>query len=284
MVREMNTATSATRAPGMDLLVQIFTPLRTRRRDMAAESEPKSEFASLASLATPVVVCPISRVCCLPEVPSQASQASQIGVARRRNANRLPRRLGRSRVAVALNGAAVLLYRLYEAVSQCALSWNSSGIIYCRSAIRTLVRKARRHARPDANCLRGALMSRGVSSKLTAELPAQYSADWLEHMDKRTKVWRAISDRITSLESDAGGAEALSHAKRSVIRRAVFLELLCESEEVRFAGGESLDVGRFTQALNSMLGAYRLIGVERKARTVRRLSDIMNGTDAGSPA
>ena len=120
-------------------------------------------------------------------------------------------------------------------------------------------------------------MARGVSSKLTATLPEQYSSDWLEHMDRRTKVWRAISDRIARLELDAGGADTLSHAKASILRRAVFLELLCESEEVRFAGGEAIDVGRFTQALNSMLGCYRLIGLERKPRNVRRLADVLRG-------
>ena len=73
-------------------------------------------------------------------------------------------------------------------------------------------------------------MARGVSKFLSATLPKRYSRQWLERMDKRTRLWRAITDRITELESDAGGAEMLSHAKRSVMRRAVFLELLAESE------------------------------------------------------
>lgn len=125
-------------------------------------------------------------------------------------------------------------------------------------------------------------MARGVSTKLTATLPEQYSSDWLEHMDRRTKVWRAISDRIAALESDAGGAEGLSHAKRSIMRRAVFLELLAESQEVRFSAGESLDIGSYTQAFNSMLGAYRLLGVERRQRPIRRLHDVM--TESPTPA
>lgn len=120
-------------------------------------------------------------------------------------------------------------------------------------------------------------MSRGVSEKLLATLPEQYSADWLDNMDRRTKVWRAISDRIAALEADAGGGETLSHAKRSIIRRAVFLELLAESEEVRFSAGEQLDVGRYTQTLNSMLGAYRLLGIERRQRPIRRLHEVMRG-------
>ena len=94
-------------------------------------------------------------------------------------------------------------------------------------------------------------------------------------MDKRTRLWRAISDRMVKLESDAGGAEALSHAKRSIMRRAVFLELITESEELRFCAGEPLDVSCYAQAFNSLLGAYRLLGVERRARPVETLRDVM---------
>lgn len=120
-------------------------------------------------------------------------------------------------------------------------------------------------------------MARGVSTKLMAKLPEQYSGKWLERMDRRTKIWRAISERIAQLESDAGGAEALSHAKRSIIKRAVFLELLAESQEVRFAAGEPLDAGSYTQAFNSMLGAYRVLGLERRQRPARTLREVMRG-------
>jgi hypothetical protein len=118
-------------------------------------------------------------------------------------------------------------------------------------------------------------MARGVSKQLTAALPKRYSREWLKRMDKRTRLWRAIADRMVELESDAGGAEALSHAKRSIMRRAVFLELITESEELRFCAGEPLDVSCYAQAFNSLLGAYRVLGVERRARPVETLRDVM---------
>jgi len=120
-------------------------------------------------------------------------------------------------------------------------------------------------------------MARGVSTKLLTQLPAAYSADWLERIDKRTKLWRAILPRIQRLEEDAGGAESLTHAKRSLCRRAAFLELLCETQELRFTAGEPADVGAYTQAFNSMVGAYRMLGIERRQRPVRRLRDVMQG-------
>lgn len=124
-------------------------------------------------------------------------------------------------------------------------------------------------------------MARGVSTKLLTQLPAEYSADWLERIDKRTKIWRAILPRIQRLEEDAGGTDNLTHAKRSLCRRAAFLELLCETQELRFTAGEPADVGAYTQAFNSMTGAYKAIGcLERRARSVRTLRDVMGAGTA----
>jgi hypothetical protein len=123
-------------------------------------------------------------------------------------------------------------------------------------------------------------MARGVSTKLTTQLPEEYSIDWLEHIDKRTKIWQAILPRIQQLEEDAGGAENLTHAKRSLVRRAAFLELLCETQELRFTSGAPADVGAYTQAFNSMTGAYRMLGVERKARRTQSLQEYLAGGKA----
>ncbi len=118
-------------------------------------------------------------------------------------------------------------------------------------------------------------MARGVSTKLTATLPDSYRAGWLDKLDKRTKVARAILQRIAALTSDAGGADSLGHAKMSLIRRAAFLEAICESHELRLASGEAVDIGGYTQSLNTLLGLYRLLGLERVARPVRTLREHM---------
>ena len=118
-------------------------------------------------------------------------------------------------------------------------------------------------------------MARGVSTKLKATLPDTYRAGWLDKLDKRTKVAKAIMQRIASLTSDAGGADTLSHAKTSLIRRAAFLECICEAHEIKLAGGQEIDIGGYTQSLNSMLGLYRLLGIERVARPIRRLHEHM---------
>jgi len=118
-------------------------------------------------------------------------------------------------------------------------------------------------------------MARGKSTKLLATLPDDYSADWLARLDKRTKVARAVLGRIGELESDAGGVESLSAARRSLIRHAAWLDALVESYELRLAAGEEIDVGAFTQSLNSLLGLLRLVGLERRAKPARSLRDVM---------
>ena len=120
-------------------------------------------------------------------------------------------------------------------------------------------------------------MARGTSTKLLATLPDNYSSDWLARLDKRTKIARAVLERIGALESDAGGAETLSHARRSLIRRAVWIEALCEGYELRLAAGEMIDVGALTQLTNSLLGLYRVLGVERRQKPARSLRAVMSG-------
>ena len=118
-------------------------------------------------------------------------------------------------------------------------------------------------------------MARGKSTKLLAALPDNYSAKWIDKLDRRTKVARAVLERIAALESDAGGADALTTARRSLIRHAAWLDAIVDSHEMRLASGETLDVGAYTQALNSLLGLFRMLGLERKPRNAGTLHERM---------
>jgi hypothetical protein len=118
-------------------------------------------------------------------------------------------------------------------------------------------------------------MARGKSRRLLTVLPDHYRADFLKRLDKRSKVARAIMTRIHALESDAGGVEALSAARRSLIRHAAWLDAMVETHELRLADGQKIDAGAYTQALNSLIGLYRLLGLERKARKTKSLREVM---------
>jgi hypothetical protein len=87
----------------------------------------------------------------------------------------------------------------------------------------------------------------------------------------------------SAIETDMGGREALSHARRSLVRRVVWLEAIIEHSEQKLAAGEGIDLGGHTQAINSLLGLYRLLGLERRARPVERLRDVMRASEPETP-
>jgi hypothetical protein len=119
------------------------------------------------------------------------------------------------------------------------------------------------------------------STKTMATIPDRYSPDFAERLDKRTSIAKAIIERIETIETDMGGAEALSHARRSLIRRTVWLEAIIEHTEQRLAAGEGIDLGGHTQAINSLLGLYRLLGLERRARPTETLESLMYRAEPG---
>ncbi len=119
-------------------------------------------------------------------------------------------------------------------------------------------------------------MTRGTSKRLLATIPDKYTPDFAERLDRRTSIAKAIRGRIEAIETDLGGADTLSHARRSLVRRVVWLEAIVEHSEQRLAAGEGIDLGGHTQAINTLLGLYRLLGLERRQRPARTLRDVMN--------
>jgi len=126
-------------------------------------------------------------------------------------------------------------------------------------------------------------MSSKKEPKLTS-IPTRYSSDWLERIDHRTNVARAVLARITALESDAGGPDTLSAARRSLIRHTAWLDAIIETDEMRLAAGESIDIGSHTQSLNSLLGLYRMLGLERRARPAQTLREVMEAEAQPEPS
>lgn len=110
----------------------------------------------------------------------------------------------------------------------------------------------------------------------TQSIPTDYSSDWLEKLDGRTRLAQACRSRYAALTDDLGGHDALSYQRRSLARRAVWLEAVIETQEAALARGEDVDQGRMTQALNSLVGLFKVLGLDRKARDVS-LADYIGG-------
>ena len=118
-------------------------------------------------------------------------------------------------------------------------------------------------------------MARGKSVKLLASIPERYAPDFMDRLDKRTVLGRAVLERYQSVLSDLGGEDALTTIKRSLIRRFTWFEVMIEGMECRAAAGEGVDIGAWTQLTNSWLGIARMLGLERQARPLRTIRDVM---------
>lgn len=108
----------------------------------------------------------------------------------------------------------------------------------------------------------------GTDSAKCSDIPPRYSETWIERMDGRTQVARAIRDRLADLQADLGGPEAMSYQQRSLSKRAIWMEAVIEQQEIALSKGEEIDQGKLTQAVNSLIGLLKTLGLERKARDV----------------
>jgi hypothetical protein len=120
-------------------------------------------------------------------------------------------------------------------------------------------------------------MSREGSSRTMAAIADKFIPDFADRLDKRTTIAKAICARVETIETDMGGSDTLSHARRSLVRRVVWLEAIIEHSEQRLAAGEAIDLGGHTQAVNTLVGLYRLVGLERRQRPARSLREVMKG-------
>lgn len=100
----------------------------------------------------------------------------------------------------------------------------------------------------------------------SSEIPAEFNPRFIEKLDQRTTAARILRQRLADLESDLGGD--LSYQKSSLARRVIWLESFIETMEAKAAEGQEVDMGKQVAAINSLVGLFRLLGLERKAREV----------------
>jgi len=116
-------------------------------------------------------------------------------------------------------------------------------------------------------------VARGRSVRLLGEIPEKYTPDFMERLDRRTVLGKAVSQRFEAVASDCGGIETLAHVKVGLIRRFLWMECVIEGIELQLAAGDQIDIGTYTQLTNTWLGLARTLGLERKSRPVRRLQE-----------
>ncbi len=106
-------------------------------------------------------------------------------------------------------------------------------------------------------------------------VPAKFTNGFLDNLDGRLGVARDLRGRFEALTSDLGGVENLSYAQRSLCERVLFLEFWLARSEANLANGGKFDVGRWTQACNSLQGIFAKLGLKRVAKDVPSVSEFM---------
>lgn len=111
-------------------------------------------------------------------------------------------------------------------------------------------------------------------SKLNAP-PERYRPDWISLLDGRSSVAQSMRERFHAFTQDLGGADTLSYAQLSLVSRALWLEFWLQQQEQAMAEGKPVDIGRWTQGVNSLQGVYAKLGLERQTKDVPSLGEYL---------
>ncbi|MFZ0033392.1 MAG: hypothetical protein WAK60_00195 [Sedimentisphaerales bacterium] len=103
------------------------------------------------------------------------------------------------------------------------------------------------------------------------KLPVRYEVGFLAKLDKRTEVFALLKNAFDEITNDMGGIESLSHIKVCLAERFTFLEYVLRGLERDIANNpkeSSAILSRWIQALNSLTGLAKTIGLERRAKKI----------------
>lgn len=117
---------------------------------------------------------------------------------------------------------------------------------------------------------------KGQRSRKPAALPRSYRNFDLPALDGRTRAAIAHKTRVAELCSQLGG-EDLSPVERALIDRFAFLSLHAETAEAAFLSGEKFDLQKYLNAVNSLNGLAKTLGLKRRPKQVS-LNEVLEGT------
>lgn len=119
------------------------------------------------------------------------------------------------------------------------------------------------------------LSKKGERSSKTQDiiLSKTFKPRFLDDADQRFAVVRTIKKRVEALMQDAGGYESTQRAM--LVKHAVFLHVLLETLETKAAQEGELDMGQFVQAINSLVGLLRILGLEKRIKRAGGLKEYL---------
>jgi hypothetical protein len=106
-------------------------------------------------------------------------------------------------------------------------------------------------------------------------LPQRWEPGFLSRVDHNLPIYRDLQDSYDEIVDDAGGEAGLTRTKKALVERFVFLEAVLRTLEHRIAEAMAdnpkktmEDLSRWIQALNSLTGLGKAIGLERVKKRV----------------
>jgi hypothetical protein len=94
-------------------------------------------------------------------------------------------------------------------------------------------------------------------------------------MDGRTGTARRFRDLVETITLDLGGTDMLSEGQRQLIRRAAMLSVMCESVEADMVRNTAADLSNYSTLVNAQRRTFDAIGLERRARPVKSLVELL---------
>ena len=97
----------------------------------------------------------------------------------------------------------------------------------------------------------------------------------LDELDGRTHAAQHAKELVSRLVVDLGGSQQVTVGRHELIKRAAVLGALIEDCEVRWLRKEPVEINDYLAAINAQRRVLVSIGLERRARDVTSLGDIL---------
>lgn len=107
----------------------------------------------------------------------------------------------------------------------------------------------------------------GDLSPATRSAVTNGSRDFVDG-DGRSPWARRWRDLVALHSSDLGGADALSEAQASLVRRVATIEIELEAQEGKLSKGEQIDLDAYTRAAGHLRRILETLGLKRVPRDV----------------
>lgn len=99
-------------------------------------------------------------------------------------------------------------------------------------------------------------------------LPTEFKTGFLRELDGRVQFTKTLKANYDAIVNDVGGKQEVAHIKGALIERFVWLEAVLQTIEQEMATGaidKSVALGRWIQAVNSLSGLAKVLGIERRS-------------------